>query len=269
MAILGGGPSLADHADEIKELRAQGVKIVTLNGAYNWALAHGITPHVTVMVDARPFNARFVDPVVDDCRYLLSSQCHPDVFKSLPRDRTFIWHSDTDLIKDILDAHYEHWWTVPGGSTVLFRSIPLLRMLGYRRFHLFGCDSCLAQRWMIRTDTDVYTAEFASEHEAQEAIDSAPDVRHLGFSPVPVNAHHAYPQPENDGALVVPVVVNAEGQLADASESGRIFYCNPWMVTQAQEMMELIRFMGDEIELEIHGDGLLAHILRVGAAAAP
>jgi hypothetical protein len=35
------------------------------------------------------------------------------------------------------------WYAVPGGSTVLLRAIPLLRMMGYHWFHLFGCDSCL------------------------------------------------------------------------------------------------------------------------------
>lgn len=57
--ILGGGPSLASFEEEIKQKRAEGVKLITLNGAYNWALAHGLTPSVQIIVDARPFNARF------------------------------------------------------------------------------------------------------------------------------------------------------------------------------------------------------------------
>jgi SAM-dependent methyltransferase len=42
--IVGGGPSLAAFEDEIKQRRADGVKLITLNGAYNWALEHGLTP---------------------------------------------------------------------------------------------------------------------------------------------------------------------------------------------------------------------------------
>jgi hypothetical protein len=37
------------------------------------------------------------------------------------------------------------------------------------------------------------------------------------------------------------------------------------MVAQAHEFMDLIKFLGDEIELAIYGDGLLSHILRTGA----
>ncbi len=37
------------------------------------------------------------------------------------------------------------------------------------------------------------------------------------------------------------------------------------MISEAQEFMDLIRVMGNEIELNVRGDGLLAHILKVGA----
>ena len=48
---------------------------------------------------------------------------------------------------------------------------------------------------------------------------------------------------------------------------GKIFNCNPWMISQAQEFIDLIRMLGDEIELNIYG-GLLRHILGTGASSA-
>ncbi len=212
VAILGGGPSLNDFQDEIRRLRAQGVRLVTLNGAYNWAVERRLVPVTTIIVDARPFDARFVQPVVPGCKYLLASQVHPSVLEGLQKDATWLWHTDTDLVKDILDAHYPIWFGNPGGPTVLLASIPLLRQLGYHRFHLFGCDSCLI-----------------------------------------LDEHHAYAQPEND-AEAVPVFVG-----------GRQFWCHPWMVAQAQQFIDLIKWLGDEIEIEVYGDGLLAHILQTAA----
>lgn len=214
--LLGGGPSLAAFEEDIKQKRADGVKLITLNGTYGWCIEHGLTPSAQVMVDARPFNARFVQPVVDDCKYLISSQCDPSVLEGLPRDRTLLWHTTTEMIKDLLTAQYQVWWGVPGGSTVLLRAIPLLRMLGFKRFHLYGCDSCLSG-----------------------------------------DAHHAYEQTENDQSVVIPVNVG-----------GRIFQCHAWMVAQAQEFIDLIRFLGDEIEIETYGDGLLTHILVTGSELA-
>lgn len=214
--ILGGGPSLAQFEDEIREKRAAGVKCITVNGTYGWCLERDIKPSALIMVDARPFNARFSHPVVDDCKYLIASQCDPSVLDGLPKDRTLLWHTTAELIKDLLTDQYKVWWGVPGGSTILLRAIPLLRMLGFKRFHLYGCDSCFMD-----------------------------------------DKHHAYAQPENDGAIVIPVNVG-----------GRIFQCAPWMTCQAQEMIDLIKFLGDEIELEIYGDGLLNHILITGSELA-
>jgi SAM-dependent methyltransferase len=215
--ILGGSPSLSNFTDDIKRKRAEGVKLITLNGAYNWALEQGLSPSAQIIVDGRPFNARFTKPVIDKCVYLISSQCDPSVLEELPKDRTYLWHTSTESIKDILNEQYDVWWGIPGGSTVLLRAIPMMRMLGYKKFHLYGCDSCLSS-----------------------------------------NTHHAYAQPENDSDCIVPVNITG----------GRIFNCHPWMVAQAQEMINLIRFMGNEIELEIYGDGLLKGLLVAGAEIA-
>lgn len=214
--ILGGGPTLDAHLEEIKELRAAGAKLITLNGAYNWAIENGLTPSAQIMVDARDFNARFTKPVSPTTKYLIASQCHPSVLEGLPPENTYLWHTSSELVKDILDERYPLWYRVPGGSTVLLRAIPLMRMLGYKKFHLFGCDSCIMDA-----------------------------------------KHHSYAQVENDGDLVIPVTVG-----------NRVFKCNAWMVAQAHEFMSLVKFLGHEIDLEIHGDGLLKHILVTGAALA-
>jgi len=214
--IVGGGPSVMEHLEKIKQLRAKGVKLITINNAYKWCIDNGLTPSAMVMVDARDFNARFTQPIVEECKYFIASQCHPSVFNGLPKDRTYVWHTQAEMLQETLDKQYGNWWPVPGGSTVLLRAIPLFRMLGFKRFHLFGCDSCLGED----------------------------------------NKHHAYEQVENDGQLVIPVNV-----------SGKIFNCSPWMVSQAQEFIDLIKMLGDEIELEVYG-GLLHHILESGASYA-
>lgn len=217
--ILGGGPSLNQFVDDIKANRAAGMKLVTLNGTYNWALENGLTPSAQVIVDARPFNARFTKPVVDNCQYLICSQCDPSVLKGLPQERTWLWHTSALQNKEALDLAYDNkWWWVPGGSTVLLRALPLLRMLGLKRFHLYGCDSCST-----------------------------------------VDEHHAYAQPENDGAILVPT---------QTTGSDRVFMTTVWQASQASEFIDLIRMLGDEIELQIHGDGLLAHIIKTGAELA-
>lgn len=66
--------------------------------------------------------------------------------------------------------------------------------------------------------------------------------------------HHAYPQEENDRIKVIDLLV-----------AGRSFKVQPWMMVQANEFMDLVRALGELCELEVYGDGLIAHILRTAA----
>lgn len=213
--IVGGAPSLARDIETIRKMRDHGTKLICLNNAYQFCLDHGIKPSAMVMVDARPFNLRFVENIIPECKYFIASQCDPSVFEKLPKEQTYIWHTSAEDINEILAQQYETWYPVPGGSTVLLRAIPLFRMLGFKRFHIFGCDSCLEN-----------------------------------------GAHHAYTQAENDGQVVVSVRIG-----------DKVFACHPWMVSQAKEFIDLIKCMGDVMELEIYG-GMLHQILVDGASRA-
>ncbi len=220
--LLGGGPSLEEHADEIVERWKEGTKVITTNGAYNWAINKGIVPSAQVVVDAREFNTRFVNPIIPTCKYLIASQCPPVLFDAIPKEQTYLWHSVDYKNKDLAPFFNElyagrPWFSVPGGSTVMLRSFILLRTLGFCKFIVYGFDSCL--------DTK--------------------------------GNHHSYSQPENDKGIVVKVILN---------HGDRVFYAHPWMVSQAQEFMDQIRVMGDEIEMIVKGDGLIAYILKTGAS---
>jgi SAM-dependent methyltransferase len=142
--ILAGGPSLADFEADIREKRAEGMPLITVNGAYNWALDRGLKPSATIIADPREFNKRFVEPHVEGCKYLLGSVCHPEVVKAAPADQTYLWHPgpNNDVAEVLKDLPGEH-FPVNGGSTVMLRALPLLRMLGFQKFHIYGWDSCL------------------------------------------------------------------------------------------------------------------------------
>jgi len=221
ITVLGGGPTLAGYWDEIKEKWDQGQKIVTTNGTYNECIARGILPSAQIVTDARGFNIRFVQPVINNCKYLLASQCHPSLFDAIPSNQIFVWHTPlTDEMSDIvtkeLSAIGEQWFPIPGGSTVMLRGITLLKILGFSRMEIYGFDSCLSEE----------------------------------------GKHHAYEQKENDN----------EKTIVKVTCGGRVFLCHPWMASQAQEFLDQMKhLLVDEVELLVHGDGLIAHILQTGA----
>jgi len=68
--------------------------------------------------------------------------------------------------------------------------------------------------------------------------------------------HHAYSQPENDyKSSPIPI-----------SAGGRVFQCDAWMYCQTTEFMKMVGLFGDELDLDVKGDGLIAHIIKTGAA---
>lgn len=146
IVLVGSGPSLNDTEDELVQLVHEGALLVTMNGAYHWCLERNLRPQTQILVDARASNARFVVPVVPRCQYVLASQVHPDVWEAVDgRDNVWIFHAvnEPGAVKDELDRYYlKQWAPVVGGTTVATRAIALLRMCGWLRFDLFGCDSC-------------------------------------------------------------------------------------------------------------------------------
>lgn len=217
IVLLAGGPSMKAELPEILKLRAAGAALVTVNGAYDWAISNAMDPSLQIVLDARQFNAKFTRKAHPTCKYMISSQVHPDTLEGLPKERTWLWHSGvSDENEALIREKTGNFFPIPGGSTVILRSIPLLRMLGFTKIHLFGFDSCVSD-----------------------------------------DSHHAYPQPENDGELTMPLTCG-----------GRTFNCTPWMVSQAAEFRDLVKFMGDEVELAVYGDGLIAHMIKHGASFA-
>lgn len=70
----------------------------------------------------------------------------------------------------------------------------------------------------------------------------------------PSGNHHAYPQAMNDG----------EGS-AIFKIAERTFECSAWQASQARSFIDMLSINGEHVDLEIHGDGMLAHIVKYGA----
>ena len=146
VALVGGGPSLESTLPELRALVWAGAKLVTLNGAYQWCIDHGLQPRAHIVLDARPETAKLIGPPVPDCRYYICSQCAPETWDALgDRPHVAIWHAGGggEAIEAELDSYYLKAWTdIPGGTTVFTRGLGLLRTLGFLRYECFGIDSC-------------------------------------------------------------------------------------------------------------------------------
>jgi len=146
VCMVGGGPSLLDTIEEIREAQNNGAKVVALANTAHVLLENGITPSAHVLVDAKPNNANFIEDL--DIPYFIASQCDPTVFDKLEKAgrKVYIWHAvnDADEFKVIHDQ-YDKWIPIQGGPTIMLRALRLFSVLGYHKFEIFGFDSCMLE----------------------------------------------------------------------------------------------------------------------------
>ena len=225
--LVCGGPSLAETTAELVAAHFQGGKIVTVNGAYDWCIERNLRPAATVMLDGREFNSRFVAKPVPDCRYLLASQCHPKAFDICVGRDVWIWHtlSGGEEEKRILDEYY--------------------------------FERC----YPVTLGTTV-------------AIRAISLLRMLGFLRIEIfgmdscwleGEHHAYSQRENDRDQRIRVTLRPSSGDEHRDDLATQFICAPWHVRQAEDFMKLTQERGSLLQLNVHGPGLIATMIRTGA----
>jgi len=138
--VVGGGPSAADHLDDIARLKRDGATIIALNAASIWLRGHGIVPDIQCMIDARPENMGLLDRQAP--LHLLASQVHPALVDAV--GRPILMHLMTPLVEDQLPAERRErgdYALLGGGFGVGNTAICAAYVMGYRTLHCFGFDS--------------------------------------------------------------------------------------------------------------------------------
>lgn len=151
--LVGSAPSVRDEINGLKKKRKdKKFMFFGIKGGHDFLVKSGIQPHFGVAVDPleKIHRENFLLEA-KDCKYFIASQCHPTLFDMLlgREEEVIIWHLLTDsLLKWSQEEEspiYRH-YMIPGGSTSGLRCLVLAYAMGFRKFHLYGYDSCLSQR---------------------------------------------------------------------------------------------------------------------------
>lgn len=126
--------------------------------------------------------------------------------------------------------------------------------------------------WMWHAHTEDENSEILKKHYGKEYVDFFPIIggstvtlralhllRILGFHKIEIfgfdgcitDKHHAYEQPEND-----------KEQEMELTLGDRTFRITVAQYYQAKEFVQLIGISGANYDLAVHGDGLIAHIIK-------
>jgi len=149
--VVGSGFSVTGFLDEIREEQQKGRPICAVKGTHDWLLDNGVTPNLFVSVEPRSRPLRHVS---QDTIYLLASRCSQDLFDQLKDAKVILWHSWSPE-KECDEFLKLKKFAIGGGPTSGLRAINLGYVLGFRKFVLYGFDSCLAPD----QDTKRFTGE--------------------------------------------------------------------------------------------------------------
>jgi hypothetical protein len=224
--LLAGGPSLSEFEDEIRDKRDKGHPLITVNNTFNWALDRGLIPSLQFMIDAREFNNRFVER-----------------------------HAEADTCKFVIASQCH---------PSVFEMLPKDRT---SMWHISLEDEDID----VIKDVygEMYKDWFPVPGGCSVTLRALCALQMIGFRKVELygfdsslkeDEHHAYEQTENDGEKIVDV------RVAKGTKHERTFKCHPFMAVQAREFQKLTSIYFQNMDLIVHGDGLIAHLIKTGAS---
>jgi hypothetical protein len=138
--LVGGGPSVADHLDDIRAMAADGGTVFAMNAASGFLRGHGIDVDYQVIADAKEETSTLVD--IGAKNHLFASQVNPKTTAAC-RD-VILWHLGIDEIEAQFPAERVQrggYALVGGGAAVGNSATCLAYVLGFRDLHCFGYDS--------------------------------------------------------------------------------------------------------------------------------
>lgn len=148
--LVAPGPSVKGFLPSIKRHRLNGDAIIAITSAHDWLMENGIVPDYAVAIDPLPEQKRWFSRKNDQTRYMVGSQCHPDTFEHLADCHTILWH----LYVRQGQTYPPNADLITGGTTAGLRAINLFYALGFRKFVLYGYDSCLKDGQLRTNGTD-------------------------------------------------------------------------------------------------------------------
>lgn len=136
---VASGWSMPSFINEIRAQREMGRPIVAVKAAHDYLCDHGITPDIWVNLDPRDRTSG-IQKANDHTVYFVASRCPPITFDHLKDRKIILWHSWSDgpECKALPGGKL----AVGGGTTSGMRAINIGYLLGYRKFMLYGYDSC-------------------------------------------------------------------------------------------------------------------------------
>lgn len=141
IALVGGGPSLKNHLEELREFKT----IIACGSSNDFLMSNNIIPTYTTVCDPDAISALYLSKTDTETKYLVASGCDEAVFTALKDKQIILWHCHSDEQAEQVKKFEPNYEAISGGCTVGLRSLSIAILFGYKNIHLFGFDSCLGE----------------------------------------------------------------------------------------------------------------------------
>lgn len=142
--IVSGGPSFEDSIEEIRAKQKAGAFVIAVKHSHDKLIEAGIVPWGCMLLDPRSHVRDFIENPHPDVNYLSASMVHPTTIEKLKAEhaKVFGYHALVGAGEEETIKMFGKHIMIGGGSTSAIRGVSVLIALGFRRFHLYGFDSC-------------------------------------------------------------------------------------------------------------------------------
>lgn len=139
IAIVAGGPSLAQTVEQVRKFRY----ILVCGSPHDYVMAQRIRPNWVVVANADPVMKDNLQHPFPTTSYLLASHCHPSLFARLSKFHVELWHMRGAVMQfpDTDATIFQGEPAIAWGSTVTLMSIEIAARLGFTDLYFFGLDS--------------------------------------------------------------------------------------------------------------------------------
>lgn len=152
--ICSAGPSLKNHLEELKRKQKEGALILCVKHSLPILVGAGIKPWGCVILDPRPFNeesthgkvrSSLVDRAPKSTKFFVASMTDKAMVDFLVDNHYDVWgwHAWNSAVKLVPELEGTDHFFVQGGTCSAMRSVGLMYTMGFRRFILYGFDSCM------------------------------------------------------------------------------------------------------------------------------
>lgn len=138
--MVGGGASIENNIEEIKQFIEKGGTVFAMNAASHWLRSKGIEVDYQCILDAKPESALLVDTAAHN--HLIGSQVDPVTMDSVTDP--IVWHLEIGDIEQFFPEERKRkggYALLGGGAAVGNSAMCAAYALGFRKFHVFGYDS--------------------------------------------------------------------------------------------------------------------------------